>query len=132
MSNKNVKMALEGPIVKTLVTLAVPILLANLLQSAYQLIDAYWVGRLGGDAVASVSVSFPITFLMISLGTGFAIAGSTLIAQYVGAKNQKMVNHVAAQTLLLVAVVSALLGGLGYAFSPAILKIMGVSPAVLA
>ena len=46
---------------------------------AYQIIDAFWVGRLGGAAVAAVSVSFPVMFLMIALGMGLAMAGSTLI-----------------------------------------------------
>ena len=41
---------LEGPILRSLMALAFPIALANVLQAAYQLIDAYWVGRLGGTA----------------------------------------------------------------------------------
>src|SRR5262245_44442972 len=90
---------LEGPIVRSLITLAVPIVIANILQSAYQIIDACWVGRLGGAAVAAVSVSFPMMFLSIALGAGLAVAGSTLIAQYFGARNREMVDHVAAQTL---------------------------------
>ena len=57
------------------------------MQSAYQLIDAFWVGRLGGAAVAAVSLSFPVMFLMIALGMGLAMAGSTLTAQYRGAGN---------------------------------------------
>src|SRR3954464_4641666 len=97
---------LEGPIIKSLLSLAVPIVLANVLQAAYQLIDAFWVGRLGGAAVASVSVSTPVMFLTIALGAGLAVAGSTLIAQYFGAKNQDMVDHVAAQTLLMIVSVS--------------------------
>ena len=44
----------EGPIVSALVRLAVPIVFANLLQTAYQLIDTFWVGRLGAAAVAAV------------------------------------------------------------------------------
>src|SRR5881227_380740 len=101
---------LEGPIFRSLLTLAVPIAVANILQAAYQLIDAFWVGRLGGSAVAAVSVSTPIMFLTIALGAGLAIAGSTLIAQYFGARNQDMVDHVAAQTLLMVVFVSVVLG----------------------
>src|SRR5262245_5010459 len=103
---------LEGPIVKSLLALAVPIALANVLQAAYQLIDAFWVGRLGGNAVAAVSVSTPVMFLSIGLGAGMAIAGSTLIAQNFGARNQGMVDHVAAQTLLMIVLVSILLGAL--------------------
>jgi len=118
---------LEGPIVPSLLKLAVPIVLANVLQSAYQLTDAFWVGRLGGAAVAAVSVSFPIIFLLIALGMGFGIAGSTLVAQYQGAGDSRMVNHVAAQTLLMVALTSAVLGGLGVAIAPGLLGLMGVA-----
>lgn len=130
--SKKANNLLEGPIAKSLFTLAVPIVLANILQAGYQLIDAFWVGRLGGSAVAAVSVSAPITFLTIALGVGLAVAGSTLIAQYFGAKNQKMVDHVAAQTLLMIVIVSVVLGGIGYALTPWILHLMGVAPDVYA
>ncbi|MEC9483039.1 MAG: MATE family efflux transporter [Halomonas sp.] len=121
---------LEGPILGSLLKLSVPIVLANLLQSAYQLIDAFWVGRLGGHAVAAVSVSFPIIFLLVAIGSGLGVAGSTLVAQYMGAGNPRMVNHVAAQTLLMVAVVSLLLSGLGYLLAPGILRLLRVDPIV--
>ena len=89
---------LEGPVLVSLLKLAGPIVLANMLQAAYQLVDAFWVGRLGGYAVAAVSVSTPVVFLSMSLGMGFAMAGSILIAQYFGAGNTKNVSHIAAQT----------------------------------
>jgi len=128
--DEKAKKLLEGPITASLLTLAVPIILANILQAGYQLTDAFWVGRLGGSAVAAVSVSGPIMFLSIALGTGLAIAGSTLIAQYFGARNREMVNHVAAQTLLMIIVVSMVLGAIGYAVTPYILHRMGVTPEV--
>lgn len=120
------KLFLEGSIAKALFVLALPIVLTNLLQSAYQLIDSFWVGRLGAESVAAVSVSFPLIFLMTALGAGFSIAGSTLVAQYVGAKNQKQVNHVSAQTLIMVVLTSLLLGSIGFIFAPSILHLMGV------
>ncbi|ANE52006.1 MATE family efflux transporter [Flavisolibacter tropicus] len=126
----NRKELLEGPIISSLLKLAIPLVLANILQSAYQLIDAFWVGRLGGDAVAAVSVTTPVVFLFIALGFGLAIAGSTLIAQYVGAGNFSMVNHVAAQTTLMVMLVSLLLASIGYFFTPNLLHLIGVAPEV--
>jgi putative MATE family efflux protein len=99
----------------------------NALQAAYQLIDAFWVGRLGGAAVAAVSVSFPPMFLTFAIGGGLSMAGSTLIAQYVGARNQRMVGHVAGQTLLMVGFVSIVLGAIGYLGAPALLRLMGVA-----
>ncbi|MGI4941970.1 MAG: MATE family efflux transporter, partial [Janthinobacterium lividum] len=109
-----------------------PIVLANLLQTGYQLTDAFWVGRLGAAAVAAVSVSFPITFLMIAIGGGLGVAGATLTAQYFGARDQVMVNHVAAQTMLMVIGVSVALGSLGFLLAPSILHMLGVAPEVYA
>ena len=68
---------------------------------------------------------------MIALGAGMAIAGSTLIAQYFGARNGPMVNHVAAQTLLMVALASVVFGTIGYSMAPAVLNAMGVEPEVM-
>ncbi len=127
MGNK-INNIINWSIGKSLFKLAIPIVLANLLQSAYQLIDAFWVWRLWWDAVASVSVSFPIMFLLISIWTWFAIAWSTLIAQYFWAKKHEMVNHVAAQTLLMVLIVSVFLSILWLVISPLLLNLMWIEP----
>jgi Na+-driven multidrug efflux pump len=123
---------LQGPIAPALITLAISIILGNALQSGYQLTDAFWVGRLGASAVAAVAVSFPVTFLVIALGAGLAMAGATLIAQYMGAGRQDMVNHVAAQTMAMVAITSVVLGTLGYIVTPYLLELLSVAPDVYA
>jgi len=120
----------DGSIARALVRLALPIICINLLQVAYQLTDAFWVGRLGAGAVAAVSISFPITFLLISVASGFSIAGSALVAQYMGAARHKKVDHVAAQTLVLVISASLVLAFVGWIFSPVLLHYMRVSPDV--
>ena len=130
MPSKRQRLFLEGPIGAALFRLAVPIILGNVLQTGYQLTDAFWIGRLGAAAVAAVSVSFPVTFLVIALGAGFGIAGATLSAQYMGAGRQDMVNHVAAQTMLMVLVTSAVLGTAGYILAPYLLELVGVAPDV--
>src|SRR5690242_3352001 len=100
---------LEGSIVRSLFTLAVPIVGANILQVAYQLVDAFWVGRLGAAAVAAVSITMPLMFVLVAAGMGFAIAGTTLIAQYTGARDHAMVDHIAAQTLIAITAVAVVL-----------------------
>jgi putative MATE family efflux protein len=121
---------LEGSISRALFLLAVPIMGANILQVAYQVIDAFWVGRLGAAAVASVSITMPVMFVLVALGMGFAIAGTTLIAQYTGARDHKMVDHVAAQTLLTIVAVSIILGATGYFIAPVMLHLLHVAPDV--
>ncbi|MEX2580800.1 MAG: MATE family efflux transporter [Verrucomicrobiales bacterium] len=120
----------EGPILKSLAALSLPIVFANVLQSAYQLTDTFWVGRLGGEAVAAVSVSFPLIFLTIALGGGFTVAGSTLVAQFTGAGDSRMVNLVAGQTILAVLVAAAVLSTVGYVATGPLLRLVGVEDAV--
>lgn len=121
---------LEGSITRSLFILAVPVTGANILQVAYQLVDAFWVGRLGAAAVAAVSITMPLMFVLVAAGMGFAIAGTTLIAQYTGARDHDMVDHVAAQTLITILAVSIVLGALGFALAPWLLQMMGVAPDV--
>jgi putative MATE family efflux protein len=132
MPHARQKLFLEGPIGTALVRLAIPIILGNLLQTGYQLTDAFWVGRLGAAAVAAVSVSFPVMFLVIALGAGFGIAGATLSAQYMGAGRQDLVNHVAAQTMMMVTATSVVLGAAGFSVAPYLLELLGVAPDVYA
>jgi putative MATE family efflux protein len=132
MPHPRQKLFLEGPIGSALVRLAIPIILGNLLQTGYQLTDAFWVGRLGAAAVAAVSISFPVMFLVIALGAGLGIAGATLSAQYMGAGRQDMVNHVAAQTMMMVTITSAVLGAAAYAVAPYLLELLAVEPDVYA
>ncbi|HEY1838310.1 MAG: MATE family efflux transporter [Rhizomicrobium sp.] len=121
---------LEGPILRSLFLLAVPIMGANILQVAYSLVDAFWVGRLGAAAVAAVSISMPLMFVLIAAGMGFAIAGTTLIAQYTGARDHAMVDHVASQTLITIVAISVILGALGFILTPWLLHLMGLAPDV--
>jgi putative MATE family efflux protein len=120
----------EGSILKSLIVLAVPIIFANILQTAYQLTDTFWVGRLGADAVAAVSISFPIIFFIISLGGGLAMAGTILVAQHKGRNDQKSVNHTTAQTLMMVVIISIILAAIGYILSPFLVGLMGAETGV--
>ncbi len=122
----------SGPVLPSLLALAVPIVLANVLQTVYQLTDTFWLGRLGAGAVAAVSLSFPVIFLIISLGAGLAVAGAVLIAQAYGAGDARAVDHVAAQTLASVATAAVLLSVLGYFASEPLMRVMGAGPAVIA
>lgn len=121
----------EGSIIRALIAISIPIVMSNLLQTAYQITDTFWVGRLSAEAVAAVSLSFPVTFLLISIGGGLPIAGTVLIAQYKGKGDARMMNHVAAQTFLMVFVVSLLLSVPGYIFSEPIMRLVGAEPEVL-
>lgn len=85
----------DGSIPRHLITLAVPMLVANLLNAGYAVINTIWVGNIvGPDAVGATAVSFPIFFILIAVAAGATMAVSILVAQYYGAKNHEMVSRV--------------------------------------
>lgn len=122
----------EGRIFNSLFSLAVPIILANILQTAYQLIDTFWLGRLGAYAVAAVSISFPLLFLVLSLGSGLTLAGTVLVSQYKGAQDQKMVDFNSSQTISLIFFISLLLSVISYFSAEPLMKLIGAGPEILA
>lgn len=111
---------------KALFSLSLPIVISNTLYMSHQLVNAFWVGRLGADAIATVSVSSPVVFLLVSLSGGLAAAGSILVAQYAGAHSHTAVNRVSAQTLLMVVAISVVLSVIGYVLVNPILRFMGI------
>ncbi|WP_035571865.1 MATE family efflux transporter [Halonatronum saccharophilum] len=115
----------EKSITKSLFILAGPMILSNLMNTLYNIVDTIWVGRLGASAVAAISLAFPIIFLLISIGMGFTIAGTSLVAQAKGAKDQKRVNRLTGQILILVTLVSIMFSFIGFFFNESILMIMG-------
>ncbi|MFB6172462.1 MAG: MATE family efflux transporter [Haloarculaceae archaeon] len=58
--------ATEGPLLGALVTLAGPLLVQNLVRVVQQVVDLFWLGRLGDDAVAGVSLAFPLVSLLFA------------------------------------------------------------------
>lgn len=115
----------DGALFKPLLVLSLPIVLSNLLQVGYNLADTFWVGRLGASAVAALSYSWAIVFLMISIGGGFTVAGTVLVAQHKGAGNEAQSHHVAGQTLAFVTLVSLAFSILGYFLSPTLISLVG-------
>ena len=122
---------LQGPIAGALLRLAGPVVLANVLQTVYQLTDTFWVGRLGAVAVAAVSFSFPVVFLFIAVGGGVTIAGTILVAQAEGRGDARQVDYVAAQTYAIVGVLAVVLSAAGYALAEPALRLMGADAEVL-
>ncbi|MEB2786802.1 MATE family efflux transporter [Algoriphagus persicinus] len=121
----------EVSIVRSLFTLAWPIIMANILQTAYQLIDTFWLGRLGANAVAAVSISFPILFLVLSLGAGLTLAGTVIVSQYKGANDKKMIDFTASQTVIIVFLISIFLAFLGYVAARPLMSLVGAGPEIL-
>jgi len=112
--NRSTSSITDGDLVGPMVRLAWPIVVIQLLQVTYNLADTFWLGRLSGNAVAAISLAFPLVFFLISVGGGFTTAGSILVAQYTGADSEGSAGKVAAQTLGFVVAIATVLGVVGH------------------
>lgn len=115
----------KGSIPRHLLNFSLPLFLGNLLQTLYNTVDTIWVGKfLGSNALAAVSVSFPIIFILVSLVTGITMATTVLIGQYKGADDEKMIKNTVDNSLLLLTVASVIITIVGITFHRSILKLM--------
>jgi len=125
------KNILNGDLKKVIMKLSLPVMISNLLQSTYNITDTFWVGRLGSYAIAAVTISFPIVFLIISISMGIGIGGSILISHAVGKafktkkeKDKKQINIIVTQTFVLLFFVLLAVSFLGFIFTPNILSLL--------
>lgn len=122
---------LEGDILRTTLTLAWPVMLSNAFQTVYNLTDTFWLGRVGPEAVAAPSISWPIMFLLMSLSAGFGVAGLSLVSQYVGAGEIDKANKAAGQLLAIFTGASLSIMVIGFFGAESILRLMNVPEGVL-
>ncbi|UCH32687.1 MAG: MATE family efflux transporter [Candidatus Bathyarchaeota archaeon] len=123
---------LGGNIIRTALNLGWPVMAANLAETIYNLTDTFWLGRLGPEAVAAPSISWPIMFLFMSISAGFGISGVSLVSQYTGAGLPEKANKSAGQLLFVLLSTSLVASIVGFPFAGDILKLMGTSQVVQA
>jgi putative MATE family efflux protein len=95
------------------------------------LLDAFWVSRLGSAALAAVTLGIAVRWLVNSLSMGLGIGGMALVARRVGAQDQEGADHAAGQTIVLGMSISLLLGGFGLLFARPLLQLMGADAEVM-
>ncbi|QLD85791.1 MATE family efflux transporter [Natronomonas halophila] len=118
----------DGDLFKPLLVLSAPIIGSQVLQVAYNLADTFWVGQLGADAVAALSYSWAIVFLMVSVGGGLTTAGTVLVSQHKGSGDFRQSHHVAGQTISFVTIVAVVFAAVGYVAAPYLLALIGATP----
>lgn len=116
---------LQGSMYKVIITLAVPIMISNLIQTLYSLIDGIWVSKLGSIQFAAISFVWPVMFLFISIGIGLFIAGTSILSQFIGASKYDKASQYSSQLIAISFVCAICFSFLGYLFSPIIINVMG-------
>ncbi len=119
-------MILNGPIFKSIVRLSLPLMFGNLIQTLYNLADAFWVGnKVGYQAFAAIGYVWPITFIFLSFSIGLTVAATSLISQSVGKNEYDKANRILGQFFNMSLILGVAFCIIGYLLTPAVIGLMG-------
>jgi putative MATE family efflux protein len=122
----------SGSIVKRMIFFALPLLLGNLFQQLYNTVDSLIVGNyLGSSALAAVSSSGSLIFMLIGFLTGISSGAGVVVSRYFGAEDPDGVHRAVHTTVAFGLVAGALMTAAGILFSPQILLWMGTPESVM-
>lgn len=122
----------EGSIWKSMLLFALPVFLGNVFQQLYNAFDAWCVGNyIGDDALAAVSSSGSLIFMMVSFFNGLSMGAGVIIARAFGAKQYDSMNKAIHTAIAFGLVTGVVLTAVGVALTPTILKWMGTPAEVL-
>lgn len=120
----------KGSIPKHLIKLAVPMAIGMLVHTLYLMIDLYFVGQLGETSLAGVSAAANISMFVLALTQMLNVGTATLISHAVGRKDQDDANVLFNQSLLISALMTALMLAIGYSLTTSYMQLMSMDSSV--
>lgn len=122
----------EGSSGSLIFKFAMPMLIGNIFQQLYNIVDSIVVGRyVGKEALAAVGASFPLIFMLISFVVGVAMGTTIIISQYFGAKDMRMVKRSIETMYIFLFFAAILVSILGIAFSGPIFRLIKLPEEVI-
>jgi len=121
-----------GSLNRSILLLAIPMVLEMVLESLFAVVDVFWVSRLGSDAVATVGLTESVLTLVFAVGMGLGMSTTAMVARRIGEKDADGAAVSAVQAVFLGLIVSLVLGLPFFIFAPRLLALMGASPAIIA
>lgn len=115
----------QGSIRRAVVLLAIPMILEMSMESVFAVVDIFFVGRLGNEAVATVGLTESVLSIIYSIAFGLAMAATAIVARRVGEKNLEGAARAGMQTILFAAGISLVLAVTGVLFADKVLLAMG-------
>jgi len=121
----------EGSLGRAVFLLSVPMILEMAMESIFGILDVFWVGKLGADAVAAVGITEALLTLVFALALGLSMSTTAMVARRIGEKDPEAaaITAVQAITLGVLAAVPTALAGL--LWPKELLRLMGASPSVV-
>lgn len=120
-----------GSINRAIFMLSIPMILEMLMESLFAVVDVFFVGKLGVEAVATVGLTESMLTIIYSMGIGLSMAATAVVARRVGEKNADAAAHTGMQAIYLAVGISLLISIAGLFFAKDLLRLMGAQPALV-
>jgi putative MATE family efflux protein len=120
-----------GSLNRSILLLAIPMVLEMVLESLFAVVDVFWVSRLGPNAIATVGLTESVLTLVFAVGLGLSMSTTAMVARRIGEKDADGAAISAVQAIILGLVASVLLGLPFFFLAPKLLALMGATPAII-
>lgn len=131
MNESRIKILKEENIDKALFKLGIPMVISLLVAALYNVVDTYFVSGLGKEAVAAVSVAFPIQLIFLGIGLTFGAGAGSYISRLLGGNNKKEASIVATVALISSAILGIITAIVLFCYLEGVLKFMGAIPSIM-
>lgn len=121
----------QSSIRKSVFLLAIPMILELSLESVFAVVDMFFVGKLGKNAVATVGLTESVITIIYSIAIGLSTAATAIVARRIGEKNVEAAAHAGAQSMIIAFIIILILSIVGIVFAADILSLMGASKEVV-
>lgn len=132
MRKSNITDMTVGSPTRHILLFAVPLLIGNVFQQLYNMVDSVIVGNyVGANALAAVGTCGSMNFFCFSLSAGLSIGIGIVVSQFFGAKNERMVRLTIGNAVLILTVASVIVSVLGFAVCPHVLRLLNCPENIL-
>ena len=131
MNENRIRILKEENIDKALFKLGIPMVISLLVAALYNVVDTYFVSGLGKEAVAAVSVAFPIQLIFLGIGLTFGAGAGSNISRLLGGNNKKEADIVATVSLFSSAILGIIAAIVLFGYLDIVLKFMGAIPSIM-
>jgi len=121
-----------GSLNRAILLLAIPMVLEMVLESLFAVVDVFWVGRLGADAIATVGLTESMLSLVMAIGFGLSLSTTAMVARRIGEKDPQGAAVAGVQAIVIGLAFSAMVGLPCLFYAPNLLRLMGASPQIVA
>jgi putative MATE family efflux protein len=121
-----------GSLNRAILLLAIPMVLEMVLESLFAVVDVFWVGRVGSDAVATVGLTESLLSLVFAVDLGLSLSTTAMVARRIGEKDPAGAAVAGVQAIAIGLAASVIIGLPCLFFAPDLLHLMGASPQIVA